>query len=112
VAPRNAQGDKVKASNIYRKAAKLIEDRVQHSCANEGTIQFSCCAVAEAAGIFKTWNYPPNTPSRLVDEYRHIFDGEFSFYGSEDGNNERILALFFMAALAADDERSKNRRHR
>jgi hypothetical protein len=83
----------MKPAEIYRKAAKLLEDGALHSGDDETKVKFSCCAVAEAEGIFPAWNYGHKS-SRLVDGYREVFDGDFEW--DED---HRIVALCMMAAM-------------
>ena len=88
---------RAKRAEIYRKAAKLIEDEVYHT-GRESEVRFSCCAVAEAEGIFSVWN-SGRIRSRLADTYRELFPGNFGDEYNEENQNHRILALCLMAAM-------------
>lgn len=102
---------KLPPSAVYLRAAELIDCSAKHTGEND-VVSFSCCAVAEAAGIFPKWNVTPNFPSKLVREYRSIFDGEFSFFRTDEGKQERILALLLMSQIALDAERSERRKRK
>jgi hypothetical protein len=96
-----------KKAELYRKAAKLIEAGAVHSKHPErdagpanyvNVVGFSCCAVAEAQGIFPSWNYHEKS-SRLVERYRDIFDGDFGGKYDPESKDHRIVALCMMAAM-------------
>jgi len=92
-------------AKLFRKAAKLLADKAIHSDDAGGQVRFSCCAIAEAEGIFPEWN-SCQKHSDQANRYRYVFDGEFSMYYSDEGREERILALCMMAAIveAGDDK--------
>lgn len=86
----------MKDSEIYRRAAELIDARQYY---------FSCNAVDAAAG--KPYDL---TPQRGI--YNEIFKprrdscGAWGAYFGEDVSGCRVLALLFMSAIAADEERA------
>lgn len=90
--------DRTAKAEIYRKAAKLLEDCATHSGELHTKVKFSCCAVAEAEGIFFLWNYA-KAHSDLVDQYRDIFDKDFGPDWQDGPRDHRITALCMMAAM-------------
>lgn len=85
-----------KRAAIYRRAALLMETKPLHTPDQSGhqpRVKFSCCAVAEAEGIFAAWNNG-DQESQLANDYRCIFDGDFEY-----DDDARVIALCFMAAL-------------
>jgi hypothetical protein len=99
---------KVKKAAIYRQAARLLEQKACHSpdrYNRNGTVRvkFTCCAIAEAEGIFPKWNYGEKE-SKLVEHYTDTFglEGGGNWFGSDWDDrvqDHRILALCFMAAM-------------
>jgi hypothetical protein len=83
-----------KRAAIYREAARLIEN---------DKMDYSCCAIAEAQGIFDEWNRS-KAESALVDGYADVMGsfkeaGGFCCGWTDDGRDERVVALCFMAAM-------------
>ena len=91
----------MKASEVYRMAAELVEK----------DMQFSCCAVDVACSHKGVLDWSP-----LTNKYRRVFgddNGHLSiipFNCDDDPKGLRILALCFMAAIAEDEERAARKR--
>jgi hypothetical protein len=100
----------MKQSDVYRKAARLIERRWQ-PVERDGrpTQKFSCWAIVRALGK-RRYQFGPHDPKHpFVQDYESLFrpEGEEwcwgkDWYDSRDPNfqdNCRVLALCFMAAI-------------
>ena len=87
-------------AKVYREAARLIEKQARHSDAMDGypRVKFSCCAIAEAEGIFPLWNHG-KAHSDLIDRYGVLFDGNFGSEWESQNQAHRIVALCMMAAM-------------
>ena len=92
----------MKASEVYREAAKQME---------LGYANFCCHALTRVGGYglcakMKKLYAPRSLSSAWMEDSD---DGKGSYLGTES-HNYRILALCFMAAIAEDEERSRKRR--
>jgi len=97
----------MKPSEIYRKAARMLEKRqAVHTC--------SCLVIQEALGRIGDANFSPVT-ARYIALFKPDGKGESDIWGNEWAGDEnsrrdcRVLALCFMVAIAEDSEITKRR---
>lgn len=94
----SAQGGVMKASEVYLRAAELVDDPPVKA------VRFSCCAIAEACGQFEKWN--ARGPCKFVDRFADNFldGGYFGYSRDPEAQAHRVLALCLMSAIAESEE--------
>ena len=100
----------MKASEVYREAAKQMEDQIGYGYETE----YSCCAVGFVAGgktgYYSDYKLAQEYASRFAETPSALQQLIMEYVGPKERLNVRILGLCFMAAIAEDEERSRKRR--